>query len=94
MRQERGRLHLYAEHGTGLLLGAELFGPQVEHMAHLLAWAVEERACVSRLLEMPFYHPVLEEALRSALRDLSAKLEHGPAITARCLEYGPGIERG
>ncbi|WP_445156794.1 dihydrolipoyl dehydrogenase [Halomonas sp. E14] len=90
MRQERGRLHLYAEHGTGLLLGAELFGPQVEHMAHLLAWAVEERACVSRLLEMPFYHPVLEEALRSALRDLSAKLEHGPAITARCLEYGPG----
>ncbi|MBB3183718.1 dihydrolipoamide dehydrogenase [Halomonas fontilapidosi] len=90
MRQNRGLMRLYAEHGSGQFLGAELFGPRVEHMAHLLAWMLEERPSVSRILEMPFYHPVLEEGLRSALRDLNANLQQGPAITERCMECGPG----
>jgi dihydrolipoamide dehydrogenase len=29
---------------------------------------------VAQKLEMPFYHPVIEEGLRTALRDLEAKL--------------------
>ena len=29
---------------------------------------------VQRALEMPFYHPVVEEGLRTALRDAAAKL--------------------
>ncbi|WP_372610048.1 FAD-dependent oxidoreductase, partial [Halomonas sp.] len=58
---------------------AELFGPRVEHMAHLLAWMLEQKLSVSRILEMPFYHPVLEEGLRSALHDLNASLRQGPA---------------
>lgn len=90
MRRNRGLMRLYAEHGTGQFLGAELFGPHVEHLAHLLAWAMEQRSEVSRMLEMPFYHPVLEEGLRSALRDLSANLQQGPALTERCMEFGPG----
>jgi dihydrolipoamide dehydrogenase len=28
------------------------------------------RMTVARMLEMPFYHPVVEEGLRTALRDL------------------------
>jgi dihydrolipoamide dehydrogenase len=55
-------------------LGAELFGPQIEHLAHLLAWAVQQQLTVSTLLGMPFYHPVLEEGLRTGLRDLAEKL--------------------
>ncbi|MEQ6889222.1 dihydrolipoyl dehydrogenase [Halomonas sp. CS7] len=90
MRQNRGLMRLYAEHGSGQFLGAELFGPRVEHLAHLLAWMLEQRVSVGRLLEMPFYHPVLEEGLRSALRDLNASLRQGPAITERCMECGPG----
>ncbi len=90
MRQNRGLMRLYAEHGSGQFLGAELFGPRVEHMAHLLAWMLEQKLSVSRILEMPFYHPVLEEGLRSALRDLNANLQQGPAITERCMECGPG----
>ncbi len=90
MRRNRGLMRLYAEHGTGQFLGAELFGPHVEHLAHLLAWAMEQRSEVNRMLEMPFYHPVLEEGLRSALRDLSANLQQGPAIVERCMEFGPG----
>ncbi|WP_280552771.1 dihydrolipoyl dehydrogenase [Halomonas sp. 25-S5] len=90
MRQNRGLMRLYAEHGSGQFLGAELFGPRVEHMAHLLAWMLEQKLSVSRILEMPFYHPVLEEGLRGALRDLNANLQQGPAITERCMECGPG----
>jgi dihydrolipoamide dehydrogenase len=29
---------------------------------------------ISQMLEMPFYHPVIEEGLRTALKDLDAKL--------------------
>ncbi|RDB42915.1 dihydrolipoyl dehydrogenase [Halomonas sp. DQ26W] len=90
LRQNRGLMRLYAEHGSGLFLGGELFGPRMEHIAHLLAWALEQRAGVSQMLDMPFYHPVLEEGLRSALRDLSANLQQGPAIVERCMEHGPG----
>ncbi|MDX5433730.1 MAG: dihydrolipoyl dehydrogenase [Halomonas sp.] len=90
MRQNRGVMRLYAEHGSGQFLGAELFGPRVEHIAHLLAWALEQKMGIERMLEMPFYHPVLEEGLRSALRDLNSALLQGPAMAERCLEYGPG----
>ncbi|USZ48498.1 dihydrolipoyl dehydrogenase [Halomonas sp. DN3] len=90
MRQNRGMLRLYAEHGSGILLGAEMFGPRAEHLGHLLAWSIDQRLTVDRLLEMPFYHPVVEEGLRTALRDLNVNLRRGPAITERCLECGPG----
>jgi dihydrolipoamide dehydrogenase len=32
---------------------------------------------VEQMLEMPFYHPVIEEGLRTALRDLEANLKKG-----------------
>ncbi|MCZ0813043.1 MAG: dihydrolipoyl dehydrogenase [Pseudomonadota bacterium] len=66
-----GVLRIYATRDTGRLLGAEICAPAAEHLAHLLALAVEQRLRVADMLAMPFYHPVLEEGLRSALRDLA-----------------------
>jgi dihydrolipoamide dehydrogenase len=43
------------------------------------------------MLEMPFYHPVIEEGLRSALQDLSRKLSMGPAADSNCMDCGPGV---
>ena len=57
------------------LLGAELLGPSVEHTAHLLAWAIQAGVTVSEALRMPFYHPVVEEGIRTALRDLANTLK-------------------
>jgi dihydrolipoamide dehydrogenase len=74
MLRNRGLLHVYAEIGTGRLLGAEMIAPDAEHLGHLVAWAIAAEITISRRLEMPFYHPVVEEGLRSALRDASAKL--------------------
>jgi dihydrolipoamide dehydrogenase len=59
----RGLLKVYAEKKTGLLLGAEMCIPQGEHIAHLLALAIDQRLGVNELLRMPFYHPVFEEGL-------------------------------
>ena len=77
--RNQGLLKVYGEHGSGLFLGAEMFGPAAEHIAHLLAWAAQQRMTVSSMLDMPFYHPVIEEGLRTALRDLSHQLHIGPA---------------
>jgi dihydrolipoamide dehydrogenase len=75
MQRNRGRLHVYAEIGTGLLLGAEMIGPDAEHLAHLLAWAHQLQLTVAEMLRLPFYHPVVEEGLRTALRDAYAQLD-------------------
>jgi dihydrolipoamide dehydrogenase len=74
MRRNQGLLRVYASTRDCALLGAEMFGPAAEHMAHLLAWSVQQRLTVPEALAMPFYHPVLEEGLRTALRDLAAQL--------------------
>jgi dihydrolipoamide dehydrogenase len=75
MGQNRGLLRVYGDRRCCAIIGAEMFGPRVEHMAHLLAWVTQERMTVQRALEMPVYHPVVEEGLRTALRDLAAKLK-------------------
>ena len=88
--KNKGLLHLYGEQGTGRFLGAEIIGPQAEHLAHLLAWAHQNRMTISQMLDMPFYHPVIEEGIRTALRDLNAKLRLGSAMVSECMECGPG----
>jgi dihydrolipoamide dehydrogenase len=66
-------LHLYADIATGRLLGAEMFGPDAEHIGHLLAWVLQLGLTIEQILALPFYHPVVEEGLRTALRDAEAK---------------------
>ncbi|MDD5176359.1 MAG: dihydrolipoyl dehydrogenase [Sterolibacterium sp.] len=90
MLRNKGILKVYAEQGSGLFLGAEMFGPAAEHIGHLLAWAAQKRMTVSEMLEMPFYHPVIEEGLRTALRDLNHNLHIGSGLIERCMDCGPG----
>ena len=75
MLRNHGVLHVYAEIATGRFLGAEMLGPDAEHIGHLLAWSRQMNLAIEQMLEMPFYHPVVEEGLRTALRDAQAKLE-------------------
>jgi dihydrolipoamide dehydrogenase len=75
MLRNRGVLRIYASRSeNGRLLGAEMTCPAAEHMAHLLALAVGQRLTVHDVLRMPFYHPTLEEGLRTALRAVAAQL--------------------
>ena len=85
-----GALRVYGQHGSGRLLGAEMIGPAAEHLGHLLAWSVQRGDTVQQMLDSPYYHPVIEEGLRTALRSLQGALHMGPAPLANCLDCGPG----
>ncbi|OHX18292.1 dihydrolipoyl dehydrogenase [Chromobacterium amazonense] len=74
MGLNKGLLHVYADQASGRFLGAEMIGPRAENLAHLLAWSHQQQLTVAQMLDMPFYHPVIEEGLRTALRDALAKL--------------------
>jgi dihydrolipoamide dehydrogenase len=74
MGKNQGMLRVYADVESGRFLGAEMAGPRAENIGHLLAWAHQQQMTIDRMLTMPFYHPVVEEGLRTALRDASARL--------------------
>jgi len=78
MHHNQGLLRIYGSKKDGTLLGAEMIAPDGEHLGHLLAWSIEQQLTVFDLLKMPFYHPVLEEGMRTALRDLSKKITGKP----------------
>ncbi|HEU4853201.1 MAG TPA: dihydrolipoyl dehydrogenase [Telluria sp.] len=85
-----GILRVYGEYVTGHFLGAEMIAPRGEHLAHLLSWAYQMRLTVKQMLEMPFYHPVIEEGVRTALRDLAANIAKGAPADPEGPDSTPG----
>lgn len=71
MGRSGGVIRIYADKVREVLLGAEMVGPGAEHIAHLLAWAIEHQIDVRRLRDSPIYHPVLEEGIKPALREIA-----------------------
>jgi dihydrolipoamide dehydrogenase len=90
MRQNHGLLKVYGERGSHRFLGAEMIGPRAEHLAHLLAWACQGQMTVDQMLDMPFYHPVVEEGVRTALRDLKENLMKQVSAIEHCADCTPG----
>jgi dihydrolipoamide dehydrogenase len=82
MDEDKGSIVLYADKSSKCLLGGELVMHNAEHLTHLLGWAVAQKLTVKELLDMPFYHPVLEEALESTLRLLAKQLYTAEEIFA------------
>ncbi|MGV3742453.1 MAG: dihydrolipoyl dehydrogenase [Burkholderiaceae bacterium] len=70
MGAEYNAVRVYADAESGELCGATIFAVHGEHIAHLLAWAIQRGETAASLLEMPFYHPSIEEMLQSALSDI------------------------
>ncbi|WP_179959421.1 dihydrolipoyl dehydrogenase [Marinobacter changyiensis] len=68
-----GRIQVYLDARTGVILGAELLGYQAEHLAHLLALAITHGMTAEQVLLMPVYHPSAEELLRDVLIDAREK---------------------
>jgi len=73
MRNE-GLLHIYVNSNNAEILGAELICPGGEHLAHQLALAVQHKLNIFEVLQMPFYHPAIEEGLRTALQNAAKQL--------------------
>ena len=75
MGRNRGVLRLYADKNTAKLLGAAMIAPGGEHLAHLIAWSIQQGLTVFDMLKLPYYHPTLEEAIQSALQAMAARLK-------------------
>lgn len=75
MGKNKGLIRVYADKKTGKVLGAAMVSVKGENLGHLLCWSIEMGLTVKDLLRMPFYHPVIEEALQAALYDLKSKLQ-------------------
>ena len=75
MAKNKGVIRVYADKATGRMLGAEMVCVKAENLGHLLAWSIQQGLTVGQLLQMPFYHPVIEEALQAALYDLYSKVD-------------------
>jgi dihydrolipoamide dehydrogenase len=69
----RGGIRLWADR-SGRLLGGEMLGPAVEHLAHLLIYVLAEGRTVRSLCERPAYHPTVEEGLVNAMSDIQRKI--------------------
>lgn len=70
--RNEGALTLYAAAPDGVLIGADMVAPGAEHLGHLLTWAMQQKLTATQVLEMPFYHPTIEEGLKQALRIVCA----------------------
>jgi dihydrolipoamide dehydrogenase len=75
MLRNQGVLHVYMRRADQRFIGAEMVGPDAEHVAHLLAWALQMELTVPQMLKLPFYHPTIEEGIRTALRDAAKQGE-------------------
>lgn len=75
MDEDHGVIMLYADKASGKLIGGELVMSSAENLATLLNWMVSLDLTVDQILDLPFYHPVLEEAVQNALQELQAKLK-------------------
>jgi len=75
MGKNPGLLRLYVQKSDGLLLGASMCCVKGENLAHLIAWSIQNGMTVFDMLKMPFYHPVIEEALQAALYNVLGQLD-------------------
>jgi dihydrolipoamide dehydrogenase len=73
--RNKGMIRVYVARSDARLLGAEMAAPDGEHLAHLLAWCIQQKLNIYQILRFPFYHPVVEEGMRSACRRAAEQLE-------------------
>lgn len=74
MLKNKGVLNVYFDRNNHQLIGAEMYGPNAENIAHALVWIMELGVTLEQVLEFPFYHPVVEEGVRTAFRDAATKV--------------------
>ena len=85
MGVNRGVVKLYADRKSRKLLGGEMLVPKAEHFAFQLATCVHNGMTVDEIAHLPFYHPTMEEGLRSALYHLGEEL--GGVLPEHFLPY-------
>ena len=66
---DKGIVRLYGDAG-GKLIGGSIVATAAEHLGHEVAIAIDAGMSIANFTDQAWYHPVLEEVLQSAARDL------------------------
>lgn len=64
----------------GRLLGGEMLGPAVEHLAQIVSNALRDGLTVQAMRDRPVYHPTLEEGLSTALSEMVQSVSDANSI--------------
>jgi dihydrolipoamide dehydrogenase len=72
--KNQGAVEIYIDRNSRKVLGAEMFCHEAEHLAHILAWMIDESLTIDDLLDKPYYHPTIEEGIRTALKHARRQL--------------------
>ncbi|QPT39341.1 Dihydrolipoyl dehydrogenase [Oligella ureolytica] len=78
LSSKEGVLRIYADKKDGKLLGAAMVGARAEHIAQFLALAISQKMTARELLATPFYHPVVEELVQSAVQNIVRAMPESP----------------
>lgn len=91
--ENHGGIRVYGDPDSKRLIGFEMCGPDAEHIGHQLTWCIQQGLTVGAILDMPFYHPVIQEGVRTALQRLAKALGLQNNSRLRCEEGAPTAER-
>lgn len=78
LSSKKGVLRIYADKKEGRLLGAAMVGARAEHLAQFLALSISQKMTAHELLAAPYYHPVVEEMVQSAVQDIVRQMDTSP----------------
>lgn len=74
MGVQHGIWKLFADADTGEILGSVVLGPRADDLVHLVSTLMGFRADVTRIPELPWYHPTLSEVMLDLYRDVARQL--------------------
>jgi dihydrolipoamide dehydrogenase len=77
MGETEGLVKLVASRTTGVLLGAQMIGPEVSELIGEITHAIEMGALVEDVALTPHYHPTLSEGILEAAHKLLHEIEKG-----------------
>jgi pyruvate/2-oxoglutarate dehydrogenase complex dihydrolipoamide dehydrogenase (E3) component len=71
-----GYVRIFAESGSGRILGAEIVGKDAGELIHCFSTPLAMRATVHDMLQAPWYHPTLAEIVTYPLEELAHMAPH------------------
>ncbi len=77
MGESDGLVKLVADKATGVLLGAQMCGPEVSELIGEMTLAIEMGSLVEDIALTPHYHPTLSEGILEAAHTLVHQIEKG-----------------
>lgn len=79
MGVEHGIWRLYADAGSGEILGSVILGPNADDLIHIISTMMHYHGTARDILDrMPWYHPTQSEVIMNLAREIISRLDPAP----------------